>query len=83
MSKFLFAYVWQSMDRQCIYTHERIMEMEEMLVCPMCGKEATVENVPHRGWIVKCSNFRCVEQRYGSPTKEDALENWNAIKNTK
>jgi hypothetical protein len=51
--------------------------MESLLTCPFCGNKPTVKEVFGRGWIVECPNILCVQQRYGHPTKEDAIADWN------
>lgn len=64
----------------------RILEIEqpqekkdEVLPCPFCGKQPEFR-FEHRGWIIWCADFLCVEQRYGSATKQDAIDNWNKRK---
>ena len=63
----------------------RILELEtakpevrdgEVLPCPFCGKQPEFR-FEYRGWIIWCADFLCVEQRYGSATKQDAIDNWN------
>lgn len=48
----------------------------DKLKCPICNKEALMRKVEGRGWIIYCTDFLCVEQRYGSATKQDAIDNW-------
>jgi len=63
----------------------RILELEtakpdvrdgEALPCPFCGNQPEFRE-EYRGWIIWCADFLCVEQRYGSATKQDAIDNWN------
>jgi Lar family restriction alleviation protein len=45
--------------------------------CPFCGETPLLIKKDERGWFVYCGNFLCTIQRYGSATKQDAIDNWN------
>ena len=46
--------------------------------CPFCGETPLLIKKDERGWFVYCGIFAF--QRYGSATKQDAIDNWNSRK---
>jgi hypothetical protein len=52
-------------------------ETVELLSCPFCGELPFVSLQDNIGWKVTCPTLGCVGQKYGHPSKEDAIEDWN------
>ena len=52
-------------------------ETVELLECPFCGKNPKLSFLENIGWKVVCPTLGCVEHKYGHPSKQDAVEDWN------